>query len=968
MISEGSSKPSLETGEVGGASPFPKEGVEGVSPRSETLVALDLETTGLNPRSDRIIDVGAVKFRGDEVIGEFRSLVNPRSKLSDFIVSLTGISQSDVDGAPDWNAVRDGLQDFIGGARLVGHNVEFDVGFLRSHRIRVEKLSYDTEQMARVALPSGPEFGLVRLAQRFGVVHDDPHRALSDALASRDLFLILLARFEAMPVAALARMAALGSRSDWSVSELASNMVAAGDGTDAAVGRLGIDEKALSARLRLPGRTTSWVESGDDDNAEYSDEHVVQTEMAFLPGGLVEETMPSFEARDGQREMAVAVARAIADKEKLIVEAGTGIGKSLAYLLPAALMVAGRGGKAVISTNTLNLQEQLLNKDFGTVREIVKRETGVELEAAQLKGRSNYLCIQRWQDAVSQPNHGHSEARVLSQCLNWLGDTDTGDRSELSLGWDSGIFSRISAEGCPPTTVGGGYPCQGPPCFMLKARSDAHYADVLIVNHALLISDMAAENNILPPHQVLVIDEAHHLRDVATRHLGFEIRESQFMDDLGALTRSDGMFPRLVRLATARGGGEEILSSVPDLQRRVMEASDKATLEASRIFEALRDLTGAVTRRERTREMRILGMTRITSEWRRGVDEPWVMLHPALSAVVTGLRTLLDLAGTDGQPDAAVINVNALYERLRDVNYWLLGLIEEPNENFVYWSSVNQRRNMELQLNGAPLDVSAELRSGLFSQDRAHILTGATISEAGSFERVQTTLGFDADETLSIGSPFDFKNAALILVPEDIPQPNTPGYNEAVTDAIHDIALATHGRTLALFTANSALNNTRDVLFNRFKNGETQVFGQGRDGPAARVMQLLNDTENSVALGAMSLWEGIDLQDASIDALVMTRLPFPVPRDPIHEARSENLENPFNGYFVPEAVTKFRQGFGRLIRSRNDLGVFVVLDRRIISKGYGRLFQKSIPRCTVRRVTLGTISEYVEKWLTEESV
>ena len=166
-----------------------------------------------------------------------------------------------------------------------------------------------------------------------------------------------------------------------------------------------------------------------------------------------------------------------------------------------------------------------------------------------------------------------------------------------------------------------------------------------------------------------------------------------------------------------------------------------------------------------------------------------------------------------------------------------------------------------------------------------------------------------------------------------------------------------------MFTANSALNSTRDVLFNQFKNTETQVFGQGRDGPAARVMQLLNDTENAVALGAMSLWEGIDLQDASIDSLVMTRLPFPVPRDPIHEARSENLENPFNGYFVPEAVTKFRQGFGRLIRSRTDRGVFVVLDRRIISKRYGRLFQKSIPQGTVRRVTLGTISEYVEKWL-----
>ncbi len=937
---------------------------DAVSPRLETLVALDLETTGLNSASDRIIDVGAVKFRGDEQIGVFHSLVNPRVRLQEFIISLTGITQHDVDGAPDWNAVRDELRDFIGGARLVGHNVEFDVGFLRSHGIGVEKLSYDTEQMARVVFPQGPEFGLGRLAQRFGVMHDDPHRALSDALASKDLFLIFLKEFEAMPVGALARIAQLGMRSGWSVSELATNMVSAGDGVDEQVGRLGIDEGSLNERLRLPGRFTGWGDSSEEDDSEVSEEHVVQTEMAFLPGGLVESTMPTFEAREGQREMAVTVARAIVGREKLMVEAGTGIGKSLAYLLPAALMVANTGGKAVISTNTLNLQEQLLNKDFKTVREIVKHETGVELEAVQLKGRSNYLCVQRWRDAVSQGNHGQSDARVLSQCMTWLGDTETGDRSELSLGWDTGIFSRLSADGCPPTTSGGGFPCQGPPCFMLKARANAQHADVLIVNHALLVSDMAAENAILPPHQVLVIDEAHHLKDVATRHLGFEIRESQLMDDLGALTRSDGMFPRLVRLATMRGGSEEVLSSVPEVQRQIVESGDKATLAASRICDALRDLTSFVTRRERSREMRILGMTRITQEWRRGVDEHWVTLYPALTAVVNGLRTLLDLASTDGgQPDAAIINVNALYERLRDVRSWLFYLIEQPDENFVYWSSVNQRRNMELQLSGAPLDVSAQLRSGLFSQDRAHVLTGATISEGGSFERAKTALGFDADEELSIGSPFDFKNAALILVPEDIPQPNTPGYNEAVTAAVHDIAEATQGRTLALFTANSALNTTRDALFNRFKNSETQVFGQGRDGPASRVMQLLNDSDNAVALGAMSLWEGIDLQDASINSLVMTRLPFPVPRDPIHEARSENLENPFNGYFVPEAVTKFRQGFGRLIRSRNDRGVFVVLDRRIISKAYGRLFQKSIPQGTVRRVTLGTMADYVERWL-----
>ena len=850
---------------------------------------------------DRIIDVGAVKFRGDEQIGVFRSLVNPNMQLPEFIVSLTGIAQGDVDSAPNWNSIREDLREFIDGSRLVGHNVAFDVGFLRSHGIYVEKNSYDTEQMARVAMPQGPEFGLVRLAQRFGVVHDDPHRALSDALASRDLFLIFLERFERMPIAALTRMAQLGSRAGWSVSELTANMVGAGDGIAEVVGNLGIDETLLSDRLRLPSRYASWSETDDEDEDDDNDEHVIQTETSFLPGGAVEATMPAYEAREGQREMALKVAAAITSKQNLIVEAGTGIGKSLAYLLPAALKVSATGGTAVISTNTLNLQEQLLKKDFPTVQEIVRRETGVELDAVQLKGRSNYLCVQRWRDAVSQANHGPSDARVLSQCLTWLADTETGDRAELSLGWDTPIFSRLSAEGCPPTTTGSGYPCQGPPCFMLKARSDANQANILIVNHALLLSDMLAENSILPPHQILVIDEAHHLRDVATRHLGFEIRESLLMDDLEALTRTDGILPRLVRIATLRGGGDQALSSVPDSQRRVVESADSATLHVSRMFDGLRDLTVETCRRQRTREMRILGMTRITREWRTGVDEHWVSLRPALSGAVSGLRTLLDLAGSDGQPDAAIINASALYERLNEVNQWLFYLVEQPIEEFVYWSSVNQRRNMELQLSGAPLEIAEQLRSGLFAQNRTHVLTGATISTAGSFDRTQSVLGFDADETLSIGSPFDFKEAALILVPEDIPEPNTPGFNDAVTNAVYDIATATRGRTLALFTANSALNNSRDALFNRFRSAETQVFGQGRDGPASRVMQLLNDTDDAVALGAMSLWEGIDLQDASINSLIMTRLPFPVPKDPIHEARSENLDNPFGDYFVPRS-------------------------------------------------------------------
>ena len=447
---------------------------------------------------------------------------------------------------------------------------------------------------------------------------------------------------------------------------------------------------------------------------------------------------------------------------------------------------------------------------------------------------------------------------------------------------------------------------------MLKARSDAFNADLLIVNHSLLISDIAAENAILPPHEVLVIDEAHHLRDVATRQLGFEIREAQLMDDLSAAKSSDGVLNRLVALATMRGGAEEVLTSVPDLQRRVVESSDSAVLAASRMFDGI-PRSNFIHHAGRKIHARCasLGMTRITREWQQGVDSNWAQLRPELNAMSSALKSLLDLATADDQqPDAVLINANSLYERVAEVNYWLNQLIEEPDDNFVYWSAVNDRRDAEVQLNGAPLDVSEILGSHLFGREKTYVLTGATISDEGEFERLQYSLGFHADTTDTIESPFDFQEAALILVPEDIPQPNQPGYNAAVTKAVRDVAEATKGRTLALFTANSALNATRDELFNQFKSSETSVIGQGRDGPPSRVMQLLNDSDNVVALGAMSLWEGIDLPDASINSLIMTRLPFPVPRDPFTKRGPRCWRTPLPNTSCPKRLPSSDKGSG----------------------------------------------------------
>jgi DNA polymerase-3 subunit epsilon/ATP-dependent DNA helicase DinG len=267
-----------------------------------------------------------------------------------------------------------------------------------------------------------------------------------------------------------------------------------------------------------------------------------------------------------------------------------------------------------------------------------------------------------------------------------------------------------------------------------------------------------------------------------------------------------------------------------------------------------------------------------------------------------------------------------------------------------------------VELRGAPLDVGPLLRDGLFSREQCVVLTGATLSNEGSFERIRNAIGLDEADELVLGSPFNYKDAALIAVPEDIAEPGGKGYAQDVANAIGSIARGVRGRTLALFTSNSALENARRSLVEELAADGIRVIGQGYDGPPHRVLQALAAREDVVALGTSSLWEGADMHGAPLDALVMARLPFPVPSEPVFSARSELFEDGFSQHAVPEAVLRFRQGFGRLIRSRTDRGVFVVLDRRIISKGYGRSFQRALPRSTVRRVALGELESLAARW------
>ena len=924
----------------------------------DTLVALDLETTGVNSSNDHIIEVGAVKFVGDKQVDTLSTLVNPNRKLSSFIVGLTGINQQDVDSAPQWDEVKEEVADFIAGVPIIGHNVGFDASFLRSHGVKPDGL-YDTMSMAEIALPYGPEYSLGRLSQRFGFSHDDPHRALSDALVTRDLFLHLLEIIEGFDWSVLEQIKALGEKTSTPLGRLAGRILESDDSpllpTSDSI--TGIDPKELGQRLRSTNRTPS-VEPHKYDQDEIDGESVIDSiKSIFGSAGALEETLDGYESRPEQLEMAEAVTNAIENGEHLVVEAGTGVGKSLAYLIPSALYAIRQGKKVVVSTNTINLQEQLTGKDVGISSNALEAygDKSDRLRATQLKGRANYVCFKRWQNAVISSDPNDVESKILSKLLVWLRNTETGDRGELALGRLTPMFSRYSALGalmCPSNDG---------PCFLRTARNKANVSNVVVINHALLMSDIAMGGGLLPDHDVLVIDEAHHLESAATNHLGFSVNQFQLENELRQLTGNRGILGRLA--AVISKGEINALDASTHIAAQAVEAVDSAIQNASVMFDLAAHIASDSTRgSQQQSELRLTESVRTQPIW-SDLEIAWENANTRLLEVSEHLGELCEQASAtkDSSVEGLVLDAYSVKDSIESAVTSLREAIPEPDDESVYWLRA-QTGNRGTNINGAPLDVSTKLNQALFGGDRSVILTGATISYEKNFERYRNSIGLSTGNDLVLGSPYDYRKNTLIAVPEDLPAPGEAGFANATADTLIDIGRSSAGRVLALFTSISALDNARKAITPILVQDGIRVITQGADGSPGRIMRMLAEDEPTIALGTSSLWEGVDLQGASLDALVMARLPFPVPSDPIVAARSEMYEDGFTEYSIPEAVQRFRQGFGRLIRSKTDRGVFVILDNRIVTKYYGVKFQRSLPRCTVRRVSKERLFPLLQSW------
>lgn len=925
-------------------------------------VALDLETTGLDPGRDEIIEVGAVRFDEERILDTYQTLVSPGHALSQRVQRLTGIRPSDLESAPPFAAVAREVEAFLGSDPVVGQNIEFDLRFLARKGVTPSGPAYDTRDLAVLLLPHLQRRNLRTIVDELLIEFPVQHRALEDARAAQQAFLLLRERLLEVDPGLLADAARLSGASDWGLRFLLREVAERAGAFTAARPKNG-------AFVRRPSPPAPEIGRGGGPGT------VGQAEVHALLSEAAAQVIDGFERRDEQIAMAEAVRRAFVEGERLVVEAGTGVGKSLAYLVPAGLFAARKETRVVISTNTINLQEQLMGQDIPLTRTLL-REAGVEgIRAALLKGRRNYLCLLRWSTATSQQRQqplSADEARVLVKIAFWLPRTETGDVAELALTQgEEQVWNRLSAqeEACAPSTCP--FVRDGT-CFLLRARQRAEAAHLVVVNHALLLSDIRAGGNLIPAYDRVVIDEAHHLESEATRQFGFEASEEEvagFLDTVhtrAGRDRDGGLVGACRGLAQGPLFGGRLAGALAPL----VEAVGRARQQVTGFFEALPPFMHEHSAGENEYDESLLlsRAIRVQPGWAR-IEALWEEAGSALGDVVSFLEQLhsaLEDAALDSAADAGldtllgdVAAAIAEGRRLRDgIDHAIL----QDDRELVCWLTIGKRTGAA-GVAYAPLRVSDLLRDELFHRKEGVVLTSATLSADGHFGYLNERLGLDNPRELMLGSPFDYASSTLVLVPRDLPRPGDHAYQRSLEAAVADLCLASQGRALVLFTSYAALRETYRAIRGRLEEEDIVVLGHGIDGSPRQLVEQLREHPRTVVLGTSSFWEGVDVVGEALSLLVMAKLPFSVPTDPVFQARSAQYDDAFYEYAVPQAVLRFKQGFGRLIRRKTDRGVMVVLDQRALGKRYGATFLNSLPACQVREVSVRELADATKAWL-----
>ncbi|MFH1851573.1 MAG: helicase C-terminal domain-containing protein [Candidatus Neomarinimicrobiota bacterium] len=912
-----------------------------------TFIAFDFETTGLSADDDRLIEIAAIRFVNGQAQDRFVTLVNPGMEISPLIADITGITNAMVKDAPAEEDVVDEFLKFLGSAPLVAHNIPFDLAFLKALRQRYGKPDvahdlYDTLQLSRVFLFFRPAHNLGSVAEFFNLNADDAHRAESDTENCGQVFLSLVEEAASYPLGVVTKLLEILKHVDVHNKafyvNLANALTRTGD----------LKNGLVKSTIEKPVNDNLYIHRGSRDSVDFSVREV------FGPDGVLKKTLANFEYRSQQLEYAEFVDQALGDNRIAVVEAGTGLGKTQAYLYPSIKRTFNKEdqGPTIISCHTKHLQDQLFYKDLPMLAEALD----LSLQAVMLKGRNNYICRTRlgWVIADAGRNLNPLEAESLLPLVIWLEWTQTGDLSECTGFWSfrqNRIAAMIRSE---PGFCTSPLCARHQGCFFGPLRRNTFNARVIVVNHALLLAE-TRNPGVLPPFSSVVIDEAHNLVSAAYGQFTLAVDQNLItgliqridLDSAGAVRLKN----RLTELAKLHSGLERPLADLLHDTARAHSANrsffDEYTAQVGSRFRVDSPYT----------EKHLIESL---AEEFSAVDQELKALELTLKELVLTLQKIereLNKIDSDQNDYTDLIQVfEQARQQFGELLENLASLTRRQQDDWVYWQEgyyrTFGRKQPELTLNlcAAPVDVSGALVDSLFAALDSAVLTSATLRIDDSFEYFLHRTGLDRPEltnvvTTDIASPFYYQDQVKYF--------QLGGAQNGSKDPVFiaELIYQCHKhygkRMMVLFTSWAMLNGCYNALRQKPEGRSLPIYAQRATTSRYALIKGMSETPNGILLGTDAFWEGIDLPGELLEILIITKLPFAVPSEPLIKAYSDLLNrqgrNSFLEFSVPEAVIKFRQGFGRLIRSTTDEGIFIVLDERIVAKRYGSYFRDVIP-------------------------
>lgn len=916
----------------------------------KNFIALDVETTGLQINTNEIIELGIVKFQDGVEIDSYEALIRPQGSISKFVEKMTGITNKMVMDAPSFSELALDIRDFIGDNLVVGHSIAFDLGMLNSAFencgfTNLKNDSLDTLLLISLLKPTLRSYKLGQLAKLFDIEEKFTHRAKHDAKMTANLYLDLYNRLQKLNPETLILLDSYLDHHQGAIPKIIKQLIPQKD------------KVMLSYWLDLVGTRIKQEEAKISKKPITKQLNLSAIFALFKKGGKISKKIKNFEVRSSQLDMLEQVWNSIENKKHTVIEAGTGTGKSFAYLIPSIYHAVQNQEQVIVSTKTKNLQEQLFSKDIP----MLEKTLDTNFEPLIVKGRKNYICLNKFAHLLTQikedkKNNLEKTIKLLS-ILMWLIETPTGDISDLHNSIRIQFKGRLESDSyaclqdkCPFKKK----------CSLTKLKKKSQKANILIVNHALLLSDYFYSANILPDTQTIIFDEAHSLEDIAADCFSRRTNKKRIQDIA-------------VDLAEQNILNIEALKKHPNIQENIillrnkgqqlMEQNNRCFADIENIFQDIEKQNIFFKKTERK-----FSFKKLEKSDQEKLDTTLQTIYEDLRSIETILNDLNE--------DLSTILNKIQYSYYRHLCLKIKALLEDLSflvinkKNTVQWlEAVNLRKGYFIELVSSPIYVGDYLQKNIFRHKNSIIFTSATIAIRDNFNYFLSRMGYLESElniaTIALGSPFNIEGNTLLCVPRDAPvYQNKKEYTQKLSKYLTSILKTVQGRTLILFTSHKHLTDTYYLI--KDKITEFNIYCQGKRMSDKNLLKSFQEDIDSILMGTNNFWEGIDVPGKSLSTVIIVKFPFEVPTDPMVVARMEQVaaigQSSFFNYSVPKAILRTKQGVGRLIRHNNDHGAIIILDSRVLNKGYGQIFLKAIQAKKEFPQTIAELNNTLKQW------